>query len=89
MKLHNPHSEKDVVAAQIVGMNGKTITVKTETGQILRLPLNQKHRQDKVFLASLKDIWHAHIWIPVNRQLKKLFHYDWLMDPSSSRTLAD
>lgn len=70
MKLRNPHSEQDIVAAQIVGMNGKTVTVKTETGQILRLPLTAKHQHDQIFLASLKDIWHAQIWIPVNRQLK-------------------
>lgn len=82
MKLRNPHSEQDVVAAQIVGMNGKTVTVKTETGQILRLPLTAKHQHDQTFLASLKDIWHAQIWIPVNRQLKRLFHYDWLLDPA-------
>ena len=56
MKLRNPHSEQDIVAAQIVGMNGKTVTVKTETGQILRLPLTAKHQHDQIFLASLKDI---------------------------------
>ena len=75
-------SQPEIVAAQIVAVTGRTVKVVTETGQTLRIPLSNKYRQDKTMLASLRDIWRAGIWIPVNRQLKKLFHYDWLTGPT-------
>ncbi len=75
-------SQPDIVAARIVAVSGRTVKVVTEDGQTLRIPLSKTYRQDKTMLASLKDIWHAGIWIPVNRQLKRLFHYDWLTGPA-------
>ena len=75
-------SQPEIVAARIVAVTGRTVKVVTEDGQPLRIPLSNKYRQDKTMLASLRDIWRAGIWIPVNRQLKKLFHYDWLTGPT-------
>ena len=75
-------SQPEIVAARIVAVTGRTVKVVTEDGQTLRIPLSNKYRQDKTMLASLMDIWRAGIWIPVNRQLKKLFHYDWLTGPT-------
>lgn len=77
-------SQPEIVAARIVAVTGRTVKVVTEDGQTLRIPLSNKYRQDKTMLASLRDIWRAGIWIPVNRQLKKLFHYDWLTGPTSA-----
>lgn len=75
-------SQPEIVAARIVAVTGKTVKVVTEDGQTLRIPLSRKYRQDQTMLASLKDIWRAGIWIPVNRRLKRLFHYDWLTGPA-------
>lgn len=75
-------SQPEIVAARIVAVTGRTVKVVTEDGQTLRIPLSNKYRQDKTMLASLRDIWRAGIWIPVNWQLKKLFHYDWLTGPT-------
>lgn len=74
-------SHSDIVAARIVSVSGQTVKVVTEDGQRLRIPLTKQYRQDKTMLASLKDILKAGIWIPVNRHLKRLFHYDWLTGP--------
>lgn len=79
-------SQPEIVAARIVAVTGKTVKVVTEDGQAIRIPLSSKYRQDKTMLASLKDIWRAGIWIPVNRQLKRLFHYDWLAAPTPATT---
>lgn len=72
----------EIVAAKIVAVSGRTVKVVTEDGQTLRIPLSQTYQQDKNMLASLKDILKAGIWIPVNRQLKRLFRYDWLTGPT-------
>lgn len=77
MTLKNT-SNADIVAARIVAVNGRAVKVITEDGQKLRIPLTKQYRQDKNWLASLKDILNAGIWIPVNRHLKRLFNYDWL-----------
>lgn len=76
-------SQPDIVAARIVAVNGRTVKVVTEDGQKLRIPLTKQYRRDKTMLASLKDILNAGIWIPVNRHLKRLFHYDWLAAPAT------
>lgn len=74
-------SQPEIVAARIVAVSGHTVKVVTEDGQALRISLSKTYRQDKNLLASLKDILKAGIWIPVNRRLKRLFHYDWLTAP--------
>lgn len=77
-------SDTDIVAARIVAVNGKSVKVITEDGQKLRIPLTKQYQQDQNWLASLKDILQAGIWIPVNRHLKRLFSYDWLTGPTQS-----
>lgn len=77
-------SNADIVAARIVAVNGKSVKLVTEDGQKLRIPLTKKYRQDKNWLAALKDILKAGIWIPVNRHLKQLFNYDWLTGPTTA-----
>lgn len=81
MTLKNT-SNADIVAARIVAVNGRAVKVITEDGQKLRIPLTKQYRQDKNWLASLKDILNAGIWIPVNRHLKRLFNHDWLTGPT-------
>lgn len=76
-------NRSNIVAARIVAINGKTLKVVTEDGQKIRIPLTKQYRHDKTMLASLKDIIQAGIWIPVNCQLKRLFHYDWLGIPAT------
>ncbi|MGM9891653.1 hypothetical protein [Limosilactobacillus sp.] len=75
-------SHPEIVAAKIVAVSGRTVKVVTEDGQTLRIPLSKTYQQDQTMLASLKDILKAGIWIPVNRQLKRLFRYDWLTAPT-------
>lgn len=81
-------SNTDIVAARIVAVNGRSVKVITEDGQKLRIPLTQKYLQDKNWLASLRDILNAGIWIPVNRYLKRLFNYDWLTGPDPATASA-
>jgi hypothetical protein len=81
-------THSDIVAARIVAVTGRTVKVVTEDGQTLRIPLSKTYRQDKTMLASLKDILKAGIWIPVNRHLKRLFHYDWLAAPTPVPAVA-
>ena len=81
-------SNADIVAARIVAVNGRSVKVITEDGQQLRIPLTKQYRQDKNWLASLKDILNAGIWIPVNRHLKRLFNYDWLTGPTPATVPA-
>lgn len=78
----------DVVAARIISVSGTTVKVVTEDGQKIKIPLTKRYRQDKTMLASLKDILKAGIWIPVNRHLKRLFSYDWLVGPVPARATA-
>ncbi|MGN1279457.1 MAG: hypothetical protein ACI4T4_02100 [Limosilactobacillus sp.] len=82
MKLKDT-SNADIVAARIVAVSGKSVKVVTEDGQKIKIPLTKQYRQDKNWLASLKDILKAGIWIPVNRHLKRLFNYDWLTGPAT------
>lgn len=81
-------AHSDIVAARIVAVTGRTVKVVTEDGQTLRIPFSKTYRQDKTMLASLKDILKAGIWIPVNRHLKRLFHYDWLAAPTPVPAVA-
>lgn len=79
MALRNEN--KNVAAAKIVGMSGKWVTVVTAEGNRMRIPLTKNNQHDKLMIASLKDIWHAGIWIPVNTKLKHFFRFDWLTAP--------
>lgn len=74
----------NIVAAQIIHVGPKKITVVTEEGCLLRIPLTKEYQQDQILRASLIDILKAGIWIPVNQKLKKLFNYDWLTFSSLS-----
>lgn len=72
----------NIVAAKITAMTQKLITVVTQDGQYLTVPITNQERKDNLFLASIKDIWHAGIWIPVNRKFHRLLQYDWLANPT-------
>lgn len=84
MKLRQANQATNVAAAQIIGLSGTHVTVKTESGRILRLPLSKNNQHDRVFMASLRDIWKSKIWIPVNTRFRRLFRTDWLVDPIQS-----
>lgn len=81
MKLKDT-SQPNIVAAKIINVTSKNVTVITEEGHLLKIPLTKQYRQDKLLHASLVDILKAGIWIPVNKKLKKLFSYDWLAIPA-------
>lgn len=81
MKLRQANSTNNIAAAQIIGLSNTYVTVKTESGRILWLPLAPNKQHDQVFLASLKDIWQNKIWIPVNTRFQRLFQSDWLVEP--------
>lgn len=83
MKLRDT-SQPNIVAAKIIKVTPKNVTVITEEGHLLKIPLTKQYREDKTLRASLVDILKAGIWIPVNKKLKlkKLFSYDWLFVPA-------
>lgn len=81
MKLKDT-SQPNIVAAKIINVTPKNVTVITEEGHLLKIPLTKQYREDKTLRASLVDILKAGIWIPVNKELKKLFSYDWLSVPA-------
>lgn len=82
MTLKETASQPNIVAAKIVAIGAKKVTVITEEGHLLTIPLTKEYRQDKTMLESLRDILHAGIWIPVNKKLRKLFSHDWLAEPA-------
>lgn len=84
MQLRKTSSRDNVSAAQIIGIHGKFVTVKTEYGSIIQLPLSKRDQSDHILLQSLRDIWHAKIWLPVNTKKRRLFKYDWLLAPAQS-----
>lgn len=57
-----------IVSAKIIALTNKMITFITQDGQHLLVPVTQSEREDVLFLPSLKDIWHAELWIPVNQK---------------------
>lgn len=73
---------KNIVAAKIISMTGKRVTVITADGHLMSIPLTQNNQRDSLMIESLRDIWHAGIWIPVNKKLKHFFRFDWLAEPT-------
>ncbi|MCI1287137.1 MAG: hypothetical protein LKG36_00730 [[Lactobacillus] timonensis] len=47
---------QNVVAAKIVGMSSKWVTVVTDRGRYIRIPLTRNNQHDQLMIASLKDI---------------------------------
>lgn len=89
MTLKETDSQPNIVAAKIIAMSKKKVTVLTEEGHLLTIPLTKEYRQDKTMLESLRDILHAGIWIPVNKKLHQLFSYDWLTGPTPAPVRAN
>lgn len=75
---------QNVVASKIVGMSSKWVTVVTDRGRYIRIPLTRNNQHDQLMIASLKDIWREGIWIPVNTKLKHFFRFDWLKTPATA-----
>ena len=70
-----------IVTAKIIAMTNKLITFITQDGQRLLIPITNQEREDSLFLPTLKDIWKAGLWIPVNKKMHQLLQYDWLTSP--------
>lgn len=70
-------NENDIVPAQVIKVNNKTITLKTEDNEIITVDRPKSTIKDKLFLKTMIDILRSGIWIPVNKKLKQLLHYDW------------
>lgn len=84
----NEQEQTNIVAAKIVRVTRKNVTVVTEEGRRFKVPLNKSYQHDRTMLASLKDILKAGIWIPVNKKLKQLFQYDWLTGEQPALAVA-
>lgn len=82
MTLNNSiEQNKDIVSAQITKILKKRIFLKTEQGKtiIVKYPQSLKNRQNQhLFTEILRDIWHHHLWIPVNQRTNQILRYDWL-----------
>ena len=70
-------NENDIVPAQVIKVNNKTITLKTEDNEIITVDRPKSTIKDKLFLKTKIDILRSGIWIPVNKKLKQLLRYDW------------
>ena len=70
-------NENDIVPAQVIKVNNKTITLKTEDNKIITVNRPKSTIKDKLFLKTMIDILRSGIWIPVNKKLKQLLRYDW------------
>ena len=70
-------NENDIVPAQVIKVNNKTITLKTEDNEIITVDRPKSTIKDKLFLKTMIDILRSGVWIPVNKKLKQLLRYDW------------
>lgn len=70
-------NENDIVPAQVIKVNNKIITLKTEDNEIITVDRPKSTIKDKLFLKTMIDILRSGIWIPVNKKLKQLLRYDW------------
>lgn len=70
-------NENDIVPAQVIKVNNKTITLKTEDNKIITVDRPKSTIKDKLFLKTMIDILRSGIWIPVNKKLNQLLRYDW------------
>lgn len=70
-------NENDIVPAQVVRVNDRIITLKTEDNEIITVDRPKSTIKDKLFLETMIDILRSGIWIPVNKKLNQLLRYDW------------
>ena len=70
-------NKNDIVPAQVIKVNNKTITLKTEDNEIITVDRPKSTIKDKLFLETMIDILRSGIWIPVNKKLNQLLRYDW------------
>ena len=70
-------NENDIIPAQVIKVNNKTITLKTEDNEIITVDRPKSTIKDKLFLETMIDILRSGIWIPVNKKLNQLLRYDW------------
>ncbi|MYY65262.1 hypothetical protein FYL25_07615 [Lactobacillus salivarius] len=70
-------NENDIVPAQVVRVNDRIITLKTEDNEIITVDRPKSTIKDKLFLKTMIDILRSGIWIPVNKKLNQLLRYDW------------
>ncbi|WP_286029078.1 hypothetical protein [Ligilactobacillus agilis] len=77
-------SATDIVPAQIIGLGTNSITLRTENNEIVKVKQPATAKKDKVFMQTMKDILKSGLWIPVNKKLNHLLHYDWFDAPIES-----
>ena len=77
-------SATDIVPAQIIGLGTNSITLRTENNEIVKVKQPATAKKDKVFMQTMKDILKSGLWIPVNKKLNQLLHYDWFDAPIES-----
>lgn len=77
-------SATDIVPVQIIGLGTNSITLRTENNEIVKVKQPATAKKDKVFMQTMKDILKSGLWIPVNKKLNQLLHYDWFDAPIES-----
>ena len=77
-------SATDIVPAQIIGLGTNSITLRTENNEIVKVKQPATAKNDKVIMQTMKDILKSGLWIPVNKKLNQLLHYDWFDAPIES-----
>ena len=70
-------NENAIVPAQVIRVNDRIITLKTEDNEIITVDRPKSTIKDKLFLETMIDILRSGIWIPVNKKLNQLLRYDW------------
>ncbi|MHC9536331.1 hypothetical protein ACVQ8P_00795 [Dellaglioa sp. BT-FLS60] len=78
----NAAAKRDnIVSAQVIALNNNVITVKTEDSEIIKIKQPISTKNDKIFLATMRDIVRTGLWIPVNRVMRVIMRYDWFDTP--------
>ena len=77
-------SATDIVPAQIIGLGTNSITLRTENNEIVKVKQPATAKKDTVFMQTMKDILKSGLWIPVNKKLNQLLHYDCFDAPIES-----
>ena len=70
-------NENAIVPAQVIRVNDRIITLKTEDNEIITVDRPKSTIKDKLFFETMIDILRSGIWIPVNKKLNQLLRYDW------------
>lgn len=81
MKQTKRLCNEEIVPAQVVDVNERVITLKTEKNQLVRIESPKNSCYDSLLIKTMLDLLRTRLWIPVNVTFKKLLKYDWTETP--------